>query len=255
VFDAIPFGRIDDGPLAGAWKLALTVAETFATTPATTTVRLTAPELAGFSYDAGQDLMVAVPVGDGTTTNRRYTIRRFDHPARTLDLEIVTHGDGPGARWAATVTPGASVVAIGPRGKVTLRDGADWHLFAADDSGVPATLHMLEALPDGARAIAHLDVESAAEMRAVDLPDGVDVVWHPRGGAPAATSTALARAVAGLDLPGGRGHAYLAAERGVVTAVRRVLIDRDVAPDQLSAKAYWRADQPNAAHGEPGRDG
>ena len=47
-----------------------------------------------------------------------------------VDLDVVVHGDGPGARWAATTRPGDHIEAIGPRGKVALVEGAAWHLFA-----------------------------------------------------------------------------------------------------------------------------
>jgi hypothetical protein len=71
VFEALAPGRIDAGPLAGAWKLTLTVDAVLPLTPAMRTVRLSAPELATFEYEAGQDFMLAVPTVDGATINRR----------------------------------------------------------------------------------------------------------------------------------------------------------------------------------------
>ena len=254
MFDAIAPGRIHEGPLAGAWKLTLTVDSVAPLTPSMRVVRLTAPDLETLEYDAGQDLMLAVPTESGDTTNRRYTIRRLDPVARTVDLEIVVHGEGPGARWAASTRPGDAIVAIGPRGKVKVRDDAEWHLFVADESGVPATLAMLEALPQDARAIVLFDVADEGEVRPDSFDERVEITWLLRGDAAPHPGELLPAAVQALAFPAGRGVAYLAAERSVVNAVRDGLRARGFAGDQIDAKAYWRADQANAPHGEPARD-
>jgi NADPH-dependent ferric siderophore reductase len=65
----------------------------------------------------------------------------------------------------------------------------------------------------------------------------------------------LFEAVAGVDLPAGVGHAYVAAEAGVVRGVSRFLTERGLRPDQISGKAYWRRGLPNAEHGEPTKEG
>jgi NADPH-dependent ferric siderophore reductase len=62
-------------------------------------------------------------------------------------------------------------------------------------------------------------------------------------------------ALEALTFPAGRGHAYLSAELGVVRTVAAWLTERRFAADDVSAKAYWRHGQANAAHGEPLRDG
>jgi NADPH-dependent ferric siderophore reductase len=130
---------------------------------------------------------------------------------------------------------------------------ADWHLFAADESGLPATLAMLEALPRGTSAVALLDVAEAGEVRTDRFDDVIDLRWLVRGDIPAQHSSLLVDSVRALELPPGRGHGYLAAELLVVNAVRDALRDRGFGDDQLAPKAYWRADQANAQHGEPAR--
>ncbi len=144
--------------------------------------------------------MLAVPTVGGATINRRYTIRRIDRDATTVDLEIVVHGEGPGARWASSARPGAEITAIGPRGRIVVAHDADWHLFAADESGVPATLAMLEALPHGTPAVALLDVADDREVRADRFDDAVDLRWLVRGDLPAQHSGLLLDAVRELDL-------------------------------------------------------
>jgi NADPH-dependent ferric siderophore reductase len=64
----------------------------------------------------------------------------------------------------------------------------------------------------------------------------------------------VVEAVAGVDLPTGVGHVYVAAEAGVVRGVTRTLTGRGLQPDQISGKAYWRRGLPNAEHGEPTKE-
>jgi NADPH-dependent ferric siderophore reductase len=242
--------RLGDG--VSSWDLEVTATE--ALTPTMRRLRCTAPGLDTLSYLPGQDLMLAVPAG-ATTFRRRYTIRSFDPAAPSVDIDVVLHGDGPAAAWAASVQPGGRIEAIGPRGKVTVDATADWHLFAGDDSAVPASLAMAESLPDPARALVVLEVDGAADQQAATTADGreVPVRWLHRDGADPASAANLVAALERIDLPAGAGHAYLAGELGVVATMRAALVARGLTPEQISAKPYWRTGRANAAHGEPER--
>ena len=163
--------------------------------------------------------MLTVPAGQ-TTYRRRYTIRSFDQAAPSLDIDVVLHGDGPAAAWAASVQPGGRIEAIGPRGKVTVDAGADWHLFAGDDSAVPASLAMAESLSDPDRAIVILEVDGADDQQQVFTADG--------RGDPGA-----------LAAPG-RGRSGLGRAPG-----RRARVDRPAravvgTPTWLGSSAWWR---------------
>lgn len=240
-------------PGVAAWDL--TVVEASPLTPAMRRIRLAAEGLGDLEHAPGQDLMVAVPDGRGQHFRRRYTIRRLDREARLLELQVVVHGegDGPGARWAAGIRPGDRVEAIGPRGKITLDREADWHVFAGDESALPATFAMVEALPAGATAVVLLEVPGPEDEQPLDVPRGCRVTlrWLHRHGQAPGTGQALVDAVTAAVLPPGRGHAYLAGELKVVATMRRALEGRGLAPDQVSAKPYWRQGVANASHGEP----
>src|SRR6478735_1989583 len=121
-------------------------------TPLVTRVVVGGDDLLGFEFAPGQDVMLAVPV-DGGTINRRYTIRRADPATGTVDLDLVVHGDAPGARWASDAPLGSSIAAVGPRGKVVPATDADWHLFVCDESGWAATAAMVESLTANERAV------------------------------------------------------------------------------------------------------
>jgi NADPH-dependent ferric siderophore reductase len=248
---------LDRLPGVTAWDL--TVKEAVDLTPSMRRLRLGGAGLSRLTYAPGQDVMVAVPGASGGHFRRRYTIRRLDRASETVDLEIVVHGDGsslgPGARWAARARPGDRLEALGPRGKITVHEGADWHLFAGDESALPAMAAMAESLPAGSRAIVVLEVAGAEDEQSIEVVPAVDVdlIWLHRIGEPG-TGTALPDALERLVLPPGVGHAYLAGELKTVAAMRKVLLGLGLEPDQLSPKPYWRKGKANAAHGELDRE-
>jgi NADPH-dependent ferric siderophore reductase len=216
---------------------------------------LTGPELAGFGYQPGQDLMFMVAVDGNRPLRRRYTIRALDQASQQVTLDIVRHGDGPGELWVRTARPGDQIEAIGPRGKIFLAAGADWHLFAADESGLAAVAAMTSALPPGQRAIVLLEVPEPADQQDLASPAELSVSWLPRGAdVPAGDPAALATALEGVQLPPGTGHCYLFGEARVMLRLREVLAARGLADGQVSAKAYWGRGRANAQHGEPARD-
>ncbi len=240
------------------WELE--VLENTQLTPSMRRIRCTAPGLAELSYLPGQDVMLTVPTPAGPTFRRRYTIRSFDPAVPAIDIDIVLHGDGPAAAWATSAQPGSRIEGIGPRGKITVDPDAAWHLFAGDDSALPASLAMAASVLEGEgsdpdRAIVVLEVDGPDDEQRATTSDGreVPVRWLHRAGADPASGANLVAALTGLPLPSGAGHAYLAGELGVVAAMRQALLARGMEADQISAKPYWRVGRANAAHGEPER--
>jgi NADPH-dependent ferric siderophore reductase len=228
--------------------LPLAVAAVGEVTPHMRRIQLTGPSLEAFEYFPGQDLALPVVRDDGTVVRRRYTIRRFDPERRLIDLDVVMHGDGPGIRWAQSARPGLAIEAIGPRGKIGLDPNARLHLFAGDATAVPGSLAMIEALPAGVPAFAFLLVGDPAEQQSFTLVDAMKKVdWHYESGAVA--SQGLFAAVSGV-LPDA-GHAYLAGEVALVSALKATLLVHGWTADQISAKAYWNRGRANADRGEP----
>jgi NADPH-dependent ferric siderophore reductase len=232
-------------------------------TPRVRQIRLAGPDLADFSYQPGQDLAIIVDTSNSRIIRRRYTIRRFDRAARTLDLNVVAHVDGPGARWARGLRAGDEIEAVGPRGKIFLATQVDWHVFVGDDVAVPAISAMVEGIPADAaptgaaprpvRAVVLAEVEGSGERLPIAAAPHVDVEWHwlHRDGRPAGDASALTDALARLALPAGPGYTYVAGETAVVARLRTLLTERGVAPESMSAKAYWGRGKSNASHGEP----
>jgi len=230
------------------WQLE--VAAVHDLTPRMRRVQLTSPDLDRFDYLAGQDMALTFRRGDSPPGRRRYTIRHYDRDQRLLDLDFVLHGDGPGMRWAQAARPGDGIEVVGPRGKITLVRDAAWNLFAGDATAVPGALAMMEALPADVPALAFLQIDDREERQAVDHNREQQITWHYEVRA-ADGVAGLTAALAVAALPSGRGHAYLAGEVALVTALKATLVSRGWATDDISAKAYWNRGRANAGHGEP----
>jgi NADPH-dependent ferric siderophore reductase len=103
-----PFAQLT-GPLASTTRLDFEVVDAARLTPHMQRLRLTAPQLDGFGYLPGQDVMLLVAAEGNRPVRRRYTIRQLDTAARLLTLDIVLHGDGPGERWVRSARPGDTI--------------------------------------------------------------------------------------------------------------------------------------------------
>jgi NADPH-dependent ferric siderophore reductase len=233
------------GRLQGAYLLDLEVVGVEEVSPTTRAITFSSSDLVGFEYQPGQDLMMNFPRPD-RLARRRYTVRSSDPDAGTAVVEFVVHGHGPASDWAESAGPGDRIEAIGPRGTILIDTGADHHLFVGDESAVPATFAMLEALPATASATIILEVETPASERPLPAAATTTLVrWVGLGAVPAA--------IAAIDLPAGAHHAYVNGEASMVRAARQALTDAGLSAEAISTKAYWRQDQPNADHGEPAR--
>ena len=233
--------------------LKLRVVEVTDTGSANRLIRLGGDDLAGFTYDVGQDLMILVDTAGGRIIRRRYTIRRFDPVDLVLDLDIVTESEGPGARWVRGLVAGDRVEAIGPRGKITLAPGVESHFFVGDDVAAPAIAAMIEGLPAGSRATVIVEIADAVDETKVDPANDVEVnwVWLHRNGRPAGEADLLLATVTRAQLPDGHVHAYVFGEASVVNTVGDHLKERGLPAERMSLKAYWGRGRANASHGEP----
>jgi NADPH-dependent ferric siderophore reductase len=250
-----PFAQLT-GALAATRKLSFEVTSSTPLTPHMQRIELAAAELDGFSYQPGQDVMLLVDVDGRRPVRRRYTIRHLDRSDRVLTIDVVLHGDGPGERWVRAARPADRIEGIGPRGKVFPNPSADWHLFMGDEAATPAILAMTESLPGDAEADLILEIPEADDEQDFSAPARTRVSWLHRLSRPAGDPAAslLVAEAAEVELPPGRGHAYLLGEASVVLALRERLTARGLAPEQISPKAYWGRGRANAGHGEPARD-
>jgi NADPH-dependent ferric siderophore reductase len=248
-----PFAQLT-GSLATASHWPLKVVSLRQLSPNVRRVELTAPELGTLEYQPGQDLMLLVGVEGNRPVRRRYTIRSLDRERHVAVIDVVMHGGGPGEDWIAAAKPGDTVQGIAPRGKIFPAQDVDWHLFVGDESAIPMVSAMIESLPATVAAVVVLEVPESADQQPIEGAGPVYTTWLPRDGQAPGDAKALVKAASEVDLPTGRGHAYLCAEAKVVLALRDVLQTRGLEPQQISPKAYWGLGRSNANHGEPAKD-
>ncbi|WP_404386653.1 siderophore-interacting protein [Knoellia locipacati] len=173
---------------------------------------------------------------------RWYTIRAHHAVNRTIDVDIVTHGDsGPGSAWAVRAMAGDRV---GFRSGGALFRGHECDgpvLLAADETAVPALAAIADAHPEVLdRATIHLEVADAAVLTAYTF-GGADVTVHVRtDGVP---GSVLLPALAAAEL-GSLGYAWVCGESGMVTEARRHLV-RAAGVDRrkILFSGYWKLGQ------------
>jgi NADPH-dependent ferric siderophore reductase len=176
---------------------------------------------------------------DRLPVTRTYTLRRADAASQQLAIDFVVHGDeGIAAPWAAHAEPGDLLAMSGAGGAYRPDPDSDWHLFAGDESALPAICSALEALPGDARGIAYLETCDPGEYLDATPPSGMEITWlhrpHP-GSQPRLLADAL---LAGPWLPG-RADVFAHGERESMKAIRAALRSRLGEGDQLSLSGYW----------------
>jgi NADPH-dependent ferric siderophore reductase len=181
---------------------------------------------------------------------RDFTPRRFDPGKGELVIDFVVHGDGPASTWAAGASIGAVVGQGGPRGSLVVSDDFDWYLLAGDETALPSIARRLEELPRGARAVVIVEVADAAGEIDLDTRAAIDLRWLHRDGAQAGATDLLEQAIRGLDLPGGDGFAWVAAEADVVRPLRAHLREERGLPKPFTrVTGYWKRGEPD--HHDP----
>lgn len=175
--------------------------------------------------------------------SRTYTIRRVDTAAEEIAIDFVVHGDeGLAGPWAARATAGERFAFTGPGGAFNPDPDAGWHLFAADESAIPATAAVLEALPASAVGQAFLEVGGPEDRQPLKAPEGITVTWLYRGDSPAGNTGLLAAAVADAPWTGNDVQVFAHGEREAMKALRDVFFGlRGLERRQVSLSGYWAA--------------
>lgn len=207
-------------------------------------ITVRAETMRGTAIRPAQDVELLLREPTGRRVKRRYTIRHARPELGELDLDVLLHGAGPGARWGAEVRPGDEIEFQGPRGKLELRPAAH-HLLVGDESALPAIATIAEALPAREPATAVIEVAAASD----ELPVvSADVRWVHRGSAAPGAAELLTAALENVAVPDGvRG--YLLGESRAMVALRAVLEARGVAHDAIFVKGYWNRGRPDRLAG------
>jgi NADPH-dependent ferric siderophore reductase len=169
---------------------------------------------------------------------RTFTPRHLDRRRDEMTIDFVVHGQGLAADWARTAGPGDEVAVSGPARGHVLDVDASAHLFAGDETAIPAISQLLEAAPAGKPVQVH--VEIADPDARIDLPShpDADVVWHVRADG-AAPGDGFASAVEAIEeLP---ESIWIAGEAAAVQRLRKHLFDvRRRTRSTVTARGYWK---------------
>lgn len=174
---------------------------------------------------------------------RTYTVRSVDASSGTLAIDFVVHGDeGVAGPWAANAQLGDRVSLSGPGGGFAPSKGEIDRLVLGDESAIPAIAAALEALPEGARGLALIEVGDAVDELNLVRPAGIELRWLHRSTAGVGHGEALATAVEGLDPVAGPIEVFAHGERGAIKRIRVALTDAwNVPRSSMSISAYWAA--------------
>ena len=219
--------------------LCTTVRETSRLTPEMVRIVVDGDDLEGFGAGPFTDHYVKCRFGEKT---RSYTVREWDPERRRLTLDFVVHGDeGIAGPWAARAQVGDTLELTGPGGAYTPDPDADWHLMVGDDAVIPAIATSLQRVRPGVPVFAVIEVAGPDHEQPLRSPGDLRVTWLHRDGGPGENPELLLDVVAGLELPAGRGHAFVHGEATAVRLVRRhLVVERGLPAESLSASGYWK---------------
>jgi NADPH-dependent ferric siderophore reductase len=181
------------------------------------------------------------PDGPRLTTIRTYTPRRFDAAAKTLDVDFVLHGEGPGSSWAAQAQAGQEVIVLGPASGYPVDAEADWYVLAGDDSALPAIETLLEAIPARASVSAFIEIPEEHEQRTLAAARAAEIRWLIRDERKASPASALLAALSNFAWPAGDGRIYVGCEADGMRRIRSAIVTAcGLDRARIVTRGYWR---------------
>ncbi|MGH9618661.1 MAG: siderophore-interacting protein [Bryobacteraceae bacterium] len=197
------------------------------------------PELEGFAVGEFTDHYVKCRFGE---TTRTYTVRDWDANRLRLTLDFVVHGDeGIAGPWAASAHPGDTLALNGPGGGYAPSPDVDWHLMVGDEAVIPAIAVSLERINPGVPVFVIIEVGGPEDEQPLSSPGDLHLQWLHRALGPGEDPDLQLQAVRTLDLPRGRGQAFVHGEAEAVLRARRHLLqERGIDREDLSATGYWK---------------
>jgi NADPH-dependent ferric siderophore reductase len=178
---------------------------------------------------------------------RTLTPRIHDREGQRLCVDVVVHGEGVAARWAATASTGTTAAVSGPARGYSIDVDARSVVLGGDETAVPAISQILEALPDDFDASVFVEV-AGSEMPPIPERTNVQVEWlEPVSRGP---GQALADRLGPVDLPE-TCRLWAAGEAAAMQRIRQQLFSEHNLPRaQATIRGYWKHGRASEATAE-----
>jgi len=225
-------------------------------TPNMQRVTFTGDDLVGFPKDRnGANLKLLLPKPGASRVQfrealksgerpitRTYTVRDYRTDANELDIDFVVHGDnGPASRFAMNCQPGDFIGIAGP-GPVKLnRLDADWFVFCADMSALPAAAASMENLPATAKGVAIFEIMDVEDDKyPIKMPPEFSVTWLTNPTSHIANTQQLEQ-LKTINWPTGSLSVFAAGEHSSTMAIRDFLLkDQKIPRKDAYIAGYWK---------------
>ncbi|MBA5761021.1 siderophore-interacting protein [Vibrio sp. 404] len=188
-----------------------------------------------FNAEGGTDLS---NMPDGMRpAMRTYTIRRFMAEEHAIEVDFVRHITqdnqcGFASRWAMNAQIGDTIEIRGPGDISSLNHSADWFVFAADMTALPALSVKVKQLPTDAKGYAVIQVVSEEDVQPLEVPAGIKVHW---------VTEELSQAVRALPWQDGQASAWVACEFDSMRGLRQYLRnEKELERDFIYISSYWK---------------
>ena len=196
-----------------------------------------------------------LPDGPRATTMRTYTPLAVRPDVNEVDVDFVLHGEGPASSWAAQAQVGQVLYLMGPGPGYKLPTDASTYWLIGDDSALPAFETILASLPTDASVQVIMEVNGAAEERALPGAPQSVVQWVVRGLDNTHAGQALEAALRQSRPPAAATQIYVACEAGAMRRIRKLLTDElGVDRSQITGRGYWKLGNVNHPDHDYGDD-
>jgi len=184
-----------------------------------------------------------VDVGDGHTA-RHYTISRVTPDG--VEIEVATHGHGPGAAWAKSAVPGQDVAVSAPKAYYAAPEASVPRVLIGDATALPAIARILAEASAAERFAVVVELGTMADAKALPTRAAARIEWR-LGGNGVGPSMLVDAASSELDACAAEGltpYLWVACESVVSRRIRNLArVDRGLPTSVLRIVGYWHRDQ------------
>lgn len=224
-------------------------------TPNMLRITLQGEQLHNMDWKPGCYVKLKIPQGDSTKM-RTYTARSYDPTTQSVAIDFAIHRPaGPATGWALEAQVGDEIELMGPGHLKTDISQGDWYLLGADMAALPATISVLEALPEDAVGYAFLEVTDESDRQEFKSPAGIQVQWfiHPN---PKQKSDRQLNAIQGLELLEGTPNIFIAGELSTVREIRNYVKEKpEFQHAESYVSSYWKIGSNEEEHKQAKRQG